>query len=106
MSNPITNREQGSVIQPSQASRITDSTQTTDFNQKRLTKKKESTRFSTKTDFDVKSANEANKPLTRSRAKIIASQESQLIEINPLAESAVRQSSTKWIAFINQMHDS
>ena len=93
MSNPITNREQGSVI-PSQASRITDSAQASyEYKTKWLTKNKnqteqKSTKIATKSNLDAESANEAIKPLTKARARFLASQESQANENHSLATSA------------------
>ena len=96
MSNPfksLNNREQGSE-RPSQASRITDSAQVTDVNQnERLKKikdqpKQKSAKSAAKSNIDAESANDANKPLTRARAKIIASQYSQSNENNSLATRA------------------
>ena len=81
MSDPINNREQGSIT--SQVSRITDSAQATDINHnKRLNKstniaKQKPAISATKSNLDADSINDANKPLTRARAKIIASQNSQ-----------------------------
>ena len=81
MSDPIKNREQGSIT--SQSSRITDSAQATDINHnKRLNKstiiaKQKPATSATKSNLDADSINDANKPLTRARAKIIASQNSQ-----------------------------
>ena len=81
--NTLTSREPSSEV-PSQASRITDSVHSTDLNQdKGLRKekgrpKKESTQIATKTNLDAESTNEANKPLTRSRTKLLASKSSQL----------------------------
>ena len=74
--------EQGSVS-PSRASRITDSNQTEENNQnKRLYKSKNQAKqkpamSATKSNLDADSVNDANKPLTRARARILASQDSQ-----------------------------
>ena len=93
MSDPIKNREQGSIT--SQASRMTDSTQVTDINHNsRLTKEQDKLpqrqrKTATKQNLDAESAQQVNKPLTRSRAKILASQDSQVNNENhPLATSA------------------
>ena len=90
MSDPIKNREQGSIT--SQASRITDSTQATDINQNlRLTKEQDKLqqkqkKAAAKQNLDAESAQQENKPLTRARAKILASQDSQTNNENhPLA---------------------
>ena len=96
MSNPfksLNSREQGSVIS-SQASQVTDSAQITYVNQnERLKKNKDqpkqkSTKFAAKSNLDAESANYANKPLTRARSKILASQDSQSNENRSLATSA------------------
>ena len=50
--------------------------------------KQKSTKVATKSNLDAESANDANKPLTRARAKILASQDSQSIENNSLATRA------------------
>ena len=74
--------EQGSVS-PSRASRITDSNQTEENNEnKRLNKSKNQAKqkpamSATKSNLDADSVNDANKPITRARAIIIASQNSQ-----------------------------
>ena len=81
MSDPIKNREQGPLT--SQASRITDSTQATDTKKNiRLTKEKNQAKqkpamSATKTNLDADHGDVATKPLTRARAKILASQDSQ-----------------------------
>ena len=94
MSDPITNREQGSVIQPSQASRKTDSAQVSEeYNNKWLKKnedkpKQKPMKIAPKSNLDAESGNDADKPLTRARAKILASQKSQNNEQNSLAPRA------------------
>ena len=96
MSDPIKNREQGSV-KPSQASRITDSAQATDVNQNiRLKKDKdqsrqESAQVTSKTNSSAEFVNEANKPLTRARARILALQNSQTIENDSLTTLLYRE---------------
>ena len=94
MSDPITNREQGSVIQPSQASRITDSAQASEeYNTKGLEKIEDKTKqkprkIASKSNLDAEFGDDADKPLTRARAKILASQKSQNNEQNSLAPRA------------------
>ena len=74
----------------SRASRITDSNQTEENNQiKRLNKSKNQAKLrpamsATKSNLDADSVNNANKPLTRARAKILASQNSQYFLIPKL----------------------
>ena len=80
MSDPIKYREQGSITR--QASRINDSAQATDINKNLRLKKEQDqlqrkqSKIATKQNLDAESA-QANKPLTRARAKILASQDSQ-----------------------------
>ena len=89
MSDPIKNREPGSIT--SQASRITDSAQETDkIHNIRLNKeedkiKRKQSKVATKQNLDADSVNEANKPLTRARAKILASQDYQVNDNQTLA---------------------
>ena len=89
MSDPIKNREPGSIT--SQASRITDSAQETDkIHNIRLNKeedkiKRKQSKVATKQNLDADSVNEANKPLTIARAKILASQDYQVNDNQPLA---------------------
>ena len=89
MSDPIKNREQGSIT--SQASRITDSAQETDkIHNIRLNKeedkiKRKQSKVATKQNLDADSVNEANKPLTIARAKILASQDYQVNDNQPPA---------------------
>ena len=93
MSDPIKNREQGSV-KPSQASRITDSAQATDVNQNTRLKKdkdqprQESAQVTSKTNSSAEFVNEGNEPLTRARARILASQNSPTIENDSLTTRA------------------
>ena len=89
MSDPIKNREPGSIT--SQASLITDSAQETDkIHNIRLNKeedkiKRKQSKVATKQNLDADSLNEANKPLTIARAKILASQDYQVNDNQPLA---------------------
>ena len=86
-------KEQGSVS-PSQASRITDSAQASEINQKnRLIKsivqaKQKPALVATQSNLDAEPGVEANKPLTRARARILASQDSQANENPPFATTA------------------
>ena len=80
---------------PSQASRITNSTQVTNsvqikqgLSSKKNQPKKKLAKVTAKTNLDAELVNEGNKPLTRSRSKILASQNSQVIENNPQTTSA------------------
>ena len=81
-------------MSPSQASRITDSAQASELNQnKRLTKSKIQEKqkpaiFAAKSNLDAESGIESNKPLTRARARILASQDSQANENKPLETNA------------------
>ena len=81
-------------MSPSQASRITDSAQAYELNQKNRLKKgiiqtKQKPAISaTKSNLDAESGSEANKPLTRARARIIAVQNSQANENHPLVAKA------------------
>ena len=86
-------QEQGSVS-PSQASLITDSARASEVNQKEWLKKgiiqaKQKPAISaTKSNLDAESGIEANKPLTRARARIIAVQNSQANENHPRVAKA------------------
>ena len=96
MSNPNKNliiKEQGSVS-PSQASRITDSTQASEIHQEKRLKnskiqaERKPVISETKSNLDADHDIEARKPLTRARARIIASQNSQTNENHSLEEKA------------------
>ena len=86
-------QEQGPVTS-SQASRITDSTKASELNQNnRLKKSKIQAKqkpglCATKSNLDAEFNTEANKPLTRARARILASQDSQANENPPLETTA------------------
>ena len=84
------NNWEPSSNKPSQASRITDSSQFTNLEQtkqgpklKKNQSKKERVEVASRTNLDADPINESNKPLTRSRARVHASQNSQSIENNP-----------------------
>ena len=90
-SKPLANLNnwEPSSERPSQASRINDSTQVTNsdqikqgLNSKMSQPKKESAKIAARTNLDAESVNDANKPLARSRARILASQNSQANENN------------------------
>ena len=82
MSDPNKNliNQEKSPVSPSQASRMTDSAKASEINQnKRLKKSKIQEKqkpaiSATKSNLDADSGNDANKPLTRARARILASQ--------------------------------
>ena len=85
------NKCEPSSKEPSQASRITDSTQSISSGQptqglklKPNPSKREQIKPAAKMNLDAEVIDETNKPLTRSRARILASQNSQSIENNPL----------------------